>query len=349
MIILPQRKELNQSNSKRLLGLDRLRSIAIIIMVFANSAAYFLVGDIHPLFRVISSLAAPLFITIAGASLTFSSHEPLKKFLKRGLFLFISASMVDVLAWRIFPFVTFDVLYLIAFGTIILGLLRFGVWFDALACLIILLISFLLNNNDYRFEIPDFSLFKQIEEAYSGSNIRRALIDGWFPVFPWVGYMFLGRFLFRLTQILNIRMLTRLLFFSLMFIGIFMLTIYPANPIRENYIEVFYPIRPLFALVSFLSLFSLFINFLKAKDKKNKWLTALEMFGKNSLFIYILHCILISFFAEIWQNNGLSGYMIFCVAQLLSIWALIHFIKQPRLRKLINALPFSVKAIFGLK
>ena len=61
----------------RVKWIDLLRSVAIIIMVFANSAAYFYENNVNVTFRLISSLAAPLFIFLAGANLYFAENDAL--------------------------------------------------------------------------------------------------------------------------------------------------------------------------------------------------------------------------------------------------------------------------------
>ena len=104
----------------RFVELDIARSIAILIMIVANAAPSLLEEEsVHPIFRVICSLAAPLFIFISG--LTFRVNMDSKKsgLLKNAFYLLASAAFVDVAIWRIMPFCTFDVLYLIAFSQLI--------------------------------------------------------------------------------------------------------------------------------------------------------------------------------------------------------------------------------------
>ena len=93
----------------RKIWIDELRTIAIVIMVFANSAAYFIPDEVNVHFRILSSLAAPMVIFLAGVSLSFSDGAPSKKFLIRGGYLLITAALIDLLAWKILPFETFDV------------------------------------------------------------------------------------------------------------------------------------------------------------------------------------------------------------------------------------------------
>ena len=103
---------------ERNIWIDFIRSIAIIIMIIANSAAVIGNKDYSYFFRVICSLAAPLFVLLSGISFSVSSKYPSTSDTKTksALYLLITASCIDLFIWQIPPFNTFDVLYIIAFG-----------------------------------------------------------------------------------------------------------------------------------------------------------------------------------------------------------------------------------------
>jgi uncharacterized membrane protein len=96
--------------------IDILRGLAIFTMVAANMAGPVLVEP-HPfLFRFYGSFAAPLFILISGmmvALTTQTKGHDLKYFLVRGMLIIAVGAFIDMLIWKIYPFTTVDVLYLI--------------------------------------------------------------------------------------------------------------------------------------------------------------------------------------------------------------------------------------------
>ena len=106
---------------KRLASIDLLRTISIIIMIIANSSPYILVSPHSIWLRLISSLAAPLFIFLSGYSffVSFNQNKNFYHKFSQALYILISAVFVDVFIWQIMPFQTFDVLYLISFALLI--------------------------------------------------------------------------------------------------------------------------------------------------------------------------------------------------------------------------------------
>ena len=103
---------------ERNIWIDFIRSIAIIIMIIANSAAVIGNKEYSYFFRIICSLAAPLFVLISGISFSVSSKYPSTSDTKTksAFYLLITATCIDLFIWQIPPFNTFDVLYIIAFG-----------------------------------------------------------------------------------------------------------------------------------------------------------------------------------------------------------------------------------------
>jgi uncharacterized membrane protein len=96
--------------------IDSFRGMAIIIMIAANSWPYIYPYDNCPfLLRVLFSTAAPIFIFLSGYVYQFQNSLKGKRPLyKRPLQILLLAVLIDSLVWKIVPFVTFDVLYLIA-------------------------------------------------------------------------------------------------------------------------------------------------------------------------------------------------------------------------------------------
>jgi len=333
----------------RFLWIDELRTLAIIIMIFANSAAYFFVGEVNVSFRVVSSLAAPLFIFLSGMNLFFSSEASVRKFISRGMYLLITASLIDVFAWRIFPFGTFDVLYLIAFGIIICGLFRFGWISDLVIGIVLIALSFLLKLG-YNFEISESLIFEEkgFSEIYNKLVLKRAFIDGWFPIIPWIGYVFLGR--------ATMAVVDRLKSVSMILVAIFVfgfsyysLINAELNPVRDNYIEIFYPVSLLFVLISLSFIFIAMRMAISQKDKKSTLIVRITVLGRKSIFVYLLHCFFISMLADVFPVRGVSGLLLFCVLQLASLFVLTALFDSKFMIEKLEAFPRSLKVILGLK
>ncbi len=318
-------------------------------MVFANSSAYFYNGNVNDSFRIISSLAAPLFIFLAGASLSFSTSNSLKTVFLRGLYLFLTASMIDVLAWEIYPFGTFDVLYLISFGIIFCGLLKFGWITDLFIGFGIILVSFFLKSY-YRFEIIEYSIFESltVNKEFLVNLFSRAFVDGWFPIFPWLGYMFIGRAV--VNRLESLKGYSILLLILLIFISsYFALSFLDLNPVRSSYVEIFYPVSGFYLLFS-LSFILLLIILLRNTTFTNTLLARrCSSLGRHSLFAYIIHCFFISFLAEVFPVRDTGGFFLFCFIQLVTLYLLSIILGVSIVSARIRKLPKPLISLLGLK
>jgi len=338
---------LERMNLIRYNYINVLKSLAIILMVFANSATYFFSSEVNVFFRIISSLAAPLFIFLAGANLSFSNEARFEKFLIRGAYLFVTAACIDVLIWRIVPFATFDVLYLISFGIIICGILRFGNLSDFAFGTAFILAAYLVQSN-YRFKIEEFRLFeKDLFSSISiSSNLKRALVDGWFPILPWIGFMFLGRWAMSIVNNFDKRVMT---FSFICFVSTFFLLAYSSlNSIRNNYIEIFYPVNGLFVLLALSFLFSaISVTYLLCERISFK-LESKYLFGRTSLSVYIIHCFFISSLGEIFPIREEFGFYLFCLLQFALFYVYSWCNELFYVKRIISNLPTPVKTILGL-
>lgn len=332
---------------KRHKWIDGLKSLSITLMVFANSAAYFFNSEVNVYFRIASSLAAPSFIFLAGANLYFSNETQFKNFLIRSAYLFVTAACIDFLIWKIVPFATFDVLYLISFGILICGIFRFGKLSDFAFGTIFILSSFLFQNN-YRFEIEELQLADN--DIYSSiafkSNLMRAFIDGWFPILPWIGFMFLGRWAMSIVSTINKNVtVVSLLIFVATFFG---LTNSSLNSIRNNYIEIFYPVNGLFVLLSLAFLIFTFSCSALLSEKVSIGCESKHSFGKKSLSIYIIHCSLIALFAETFPLRHELGFILFCIIQFAIFSIYVWFVELYFVKQIISLIPTPIRRILGL-
>jgi uncharacterized membrane protein len=189
---------------------DVLRGVAILMMVAGHLAAAIYLPSTYSneLFRspfpltvlVVGGFAPALFITISGmmvAHSTWRKGRGLGAFLKRGALVLLAGVLIDVLVWHIRPFTTVDVLYLIGvslpvaylFATRVPRALR---WVAVLAFIVLTpLLQSWLGYTDYPTE---YTLDGRIpnEIANQTNILNHWLCDGWFPLFPWLGFSILG-------------------------------------------------------------------------------------------------------------------------------------------------------------
>ena len=209
--------------------IDILRGLAIFTMVAANMAGPVLVEP-HPfLFRFYGSFAAPLFILISGmmvALTTQTKGHNLKYFLIRGMLVITVGALIDVLIWKIYPFTTVDVLYLIGISLPLAYLfMRLNTPSQWLIVISIFFFTPFLQNIFGYADYPTEFFFPWGAPTIIIENqtniLTHWLVDGWFPIFPWLGFSLLGVIL------ANLRLIYKTFGGSAFFLtGIFLLVIW---------------------------------------------------------------------------------------------------------------------------
>lgn len=304
--------------------IDILRGLAIFTMVAANMAGPVLVEP-HPfLFRLYGSFAAPLFILISGmmvALTTQTKSHNLKYFLVRGMLVIAVGALIDVLIWKIYPFTTVDVLYLIGISLPLAYLfLRLSTPSQWLIVISIFFFTPFLQNifgyADYpaEFLFPSGALSISIENQTNLLN--HWLVDGWFPIFPWLGFSLLGVIL------ANLRLKYKTFGGSVFFLtGIFFLVsgsviwyFYPGKLLtRAGYSEVFYPPTPGY-IISAVGLIVLLFFIVDYKHSIIAY-NPLQALGESALFMYILHLLLIEYIiVPIWSKENFQTFLLFYIA-----------------------------------
>jgi uncharacterized membrane protein len=338
---------------KRLAFIDLLRGAAILIMILANSSPYLLSPPYPFMYRMISSLAAPLFIFLSGYSLAYTFHykKDTKDKIIQAVYLLMSASLLDALVWHICPFQTFDVLYCIGAGILInTFLIRIRmVWSAALIVLIFMSLWLIRPYLPYRMdmiETPVPMFFSSVV-----IDVRRMLLDGWFPLFPWLLFSITGALVFRVQSYFikfqtHIRIITGLValisFFPFYFVK-------SSQLLRKEYVELFYPpdiTYVLFALSMVLFLFALLFG-----DKTYRYplLNQLQLLGKNSLFVYLLHAIIISYIFQPFFTQGSPIFFSTLMVVFLSVLTLAaHTIQSLKIHHKLLVVPKPIRRLLGL-
>lgn len=292
----------------RLVEIDIARGIAIFFMVIANYSPYF-VDNPNIFLRLIYTFAAPLFICITGFLMYKNKVEKnygWKYFLSRGILLVIVASLLEIIVYRYYPLVSFDVLYLIGFCTIIFTLL-YNIWKTIGPSFLIIIFSFTILIQTlwgYNQQVIEYSLSSSVTiSEFFKVFIRQSLLDGYFPIFPWVGIFVLGFYFYEQ----NFKAI--ILRFGNLWIVLFVILSYflmnSGKYVRNGYGELFYPPDWIFIL---WALAFIFTSWYAIQQKINNlgfisWY--LEKIGKSPLFFYILHLLLIDY---LWKNISLTSF-----------------------------------------
>ena len=337
--------------------IDVLRGIALFCMIAANMVPYLLITP-HPFIeRFIGSLAAPLFVTLAGMMASLSRYKPahgFKYFLTRGSLLILIGAALDVSTYQFFPFTSMDVLYLIGVSLILsypLIFVRLS-WRIALVLLVFILTPFLQKTWGYH-AIPvvtTLTLSWQNMANFIQAALQTWLIEGYFPIFPWFGYFILGTVLGSLrwdnatTRYFNHH---RFLVFTLLLLigGASWWFTHPGIiHTRFGYSELFYPPSLGFMATSVGMIFILLYLVDTFPSLRFYW--PLALYGKSSMFIYLIHGMLIVYvLGVLFQPEPVLVYLELygglCTAILLMAWIL------DKMRYRLKKAPFLIRFILG--
>jgi uncharacterized membrane protein len=308
-------------------AVDALRGAAIVSMFAANLAGPCLLPP-HPLWlRVYGSFAAPAFVFLAGLMTTLGNRPaPWPRLLKRSALLFGLAVAIDVLCWGIEPFETFDVLYLLGVALPLTGLCgRLPAALHAvLAAAVLLLTPWLQHAIGYGPVLPD-------QLAYPWPAWRRWLVDGWFPLFPWLGVALLGGVAGRFELLAGAarRWLVPAGAALVAAGGLGWQLQPPTLVTRAGYSELFYPPSPQYlasALGAVLLVLALFEHLSRRFE-----LTWLIVLGRASLVLYVAHVALIALLLDEWfEGRTLPAFLALYGAMSLVLWLCAWLVRRYR-------------------
>jgi len=190
---------------------DMLRGIAVVAMVWGHLGVSIFdpsgqgtpgvtLQAPPPLWtEVFGGIAPALFLFVCGVMVAYSYRRGARlsrQLIRMGL-LFVVGATIDVLFWRIRPFTTVDVLYCIALALPLCHLFvsRLPSWARWPLVLGVFAATPLLQRwlgyADYPTEYTIWG--KLVMDVDNQTSIfNHWIIDGWFPIFPWVGFALLG-------------------------------------------------------------------------------------------------------------------------------------------------------------
>jgi len=372
---------------QRDVSIDVLRGIAIFTMIAANMAPYNYLEP-HPfLFRIFGSVAAPMFVFLAGMMVSYTAtikSHPLKYYLKRGVVTILMAACIDSFIWDIFPFITYDVLYVIGLAMpLIYFFIKLKRTYQVLLIVSIFILTPFLqyyfgyseSPSELSFHDEEGNLlsWNQMSETLQTISIwKQFLIEGWFPLFPWIGVSLLGAFVgsfkFKLSPQdfnRNVGIAGALMFVTGLAYWIIQMPYIYTNEhfdgaahsaqfwntllTREGYSELFYP-PTLFYFMTFLGAILMLIPTMY-KLQNNTVLQHLTVFGKSSMLVYLLHTI---FIATIFSNedfilgnigqHNLLGFTGLFLLHAIVLWLICFGWQKFKKGK---QFPFLINFIFG--
>jgi uncharacterized membrane protein len=283
-------------------------------MVASNLVPYTLAGGSPDWFRFYGTFAAPLFVFLAGMMVRLTGQLRQRNFgyyAIRGLAVVLVGACIDAFVWGLVPFVSMDVLYLIGLAMPLCYLLGTFpiVWRYVITIAIFAMMPLLQAEAGYRYAPNGFMLQAglALDEIISQAELAQGwFIDGWFPVFPWLGVAFagflVGDFRIKYPSFANSKVLIAAL--GTLATGAWW---WQAEPIerfaREGYPDLFYPPTLAFFCIAagVLSLLFCIID----HNPQRRIYTPFKLYGKCSLLMYALHVICISEFFVPLNHQGI--------------------------------------------
>jgi uncharacterized membrane protein len=336
--------------------IDRLRGFAIVTMVGGNYSSMILAQP-HPLWvRFIGSVAAATFIFLSGmvvVSGVQTKQYNASHFWQRGAYILACGALMDIAVWQIIPFCGVDVLYIIGIS------LPLAYYFQKLSApyrwsIVVLLfglaplLRMVFGYTDYPTEIYLSGVVTP--SRHPSFILNHWLIDGWFPVFPWLGFSFLG---------VNLGLLRPKAFStgsfqsapnlaaglgSLLAACVLWQFFPPPMTVRGSWADIFYPPSAAYTLMAV----GIILTLLALSDAKPglKILVPLATLGQCSLFLYILHYILARYLWQpLWPNRQLTVFFLIYIPTLLFLYLIALVTAAFKKRR--KHLPKPVRFLIG--
>lgn len=356
---------------KRIISLDTLRGFAIFVMLICNSAPFHWHKDFSFYMRAFISIAAPLFFAVSGLVLGFIYNKNPKDFQKRtlrhGALILLVAVLNDIFIFGIAPFLSFDILYPIGISLLLAPVLtRFPKNMLFVIAITILLFPLYLifgyNDNVYIINIFDINFnlwnFKfgrtlcvlgEVSEFSITRMLQSWFVDGWYPIFPWVGFYLLSFWIgihIKSIRSSKIYINNYQIVFSLLIMISGLIYISQSSRMeRAGYLELFYP--PDFMFIITILMFLYFIISIPERILEHKIFLPFTIFGRSSLPLYIIQNLLIIYFLPVIykmvDNNYIISFLIFSTIMLV-IAILLYLIKR---NKFWYKIPYLVRFLLG--
>ncbi len=318
--------EATRARGARETGIDALRGLAVVAMVGAHMVRYVLDAPYPFWLRLCSSLAGPAFILLVGYMVGRGHVRrpmPLRRYLSRTLALLLVASLVDVAIWGDAPFTSFDVLYVIALIPPVSCLvLRCSPRAALVTTILLLLLTPVLQG---------------LLGYETGTNhpvwgrLQALLVDGWFPLFPWLGFGVLGALLGAFRERVGVQIFVRRAFLlgALLFVGggagWWLTGATSATP--GGFAELFYP-PSLAVLFAITGPEIWLLAHLSRPTARWPW-RFLAVYGRTSLAMYVAHLALIRIFlGPQHDHQNIPIFLALFFAHAMVLWGLAWAVRR---------------------
>lgn len=277
------------------------------IMFYAHLLPFYIENStILPFERIICSTAAPIFLFLLGYN--FNEKTSFKKTLIRGIVLLLIGVFIDVFIFSINPFFSFDVLYLIGFSLLILGLMenisfRIRMYFLLFLVTVTVLFHFF---GFYQFDISEPHLGDKFDFQQSLLNF---FFNGWFPLFPWLIFPIFGNVIRKLDKMKSFNYM----WFVVLIIISWIYFIFNLPEIRSFSIEIFYPAGLPYLIFGF-SIIVIIWN--KRFVLEGKMLIFFSELGRVSLFLYVYHLSIYQVLFSYLPLHNVHRLFVFCIFSL---------------------------------
>jgi uncharacterized membrane protein len=342
--------------ASRDISIDILRGIAIFTMVAANTGGLILTEP-HPIwFRLYGSFAAPLFILLSGMMVLFTNMRKdhgANYFVIRGMMVITLGVLMDIV-YQIYPFMTCDVLYLIGLSLPVAYFFsRLRPAYQLVIVLCIFLLAPVLQKTfgyaSYPIEVSILTGARS-EGVNQHNVLTQWLWDGWFPVFPWLGFSLLGVvFGNRRWKEKNVLLFKRhahfLIAIGALGIGTTIWRFYPGIMYtREGYSEIFYPPTVGYILIAVGAILALF--YIVDLKPSLALYRVFQVLGESALFMYIVHIVVGKYvISPIWPQVRIPQ---FCLIYLvLTVLLILMGYSLRWLKEKWSHRPFIIKFLLG--
>lgn len=321
------------SSGNRLDSIDALRTLAIIFMILCHFVIFLSPGTDPKNFlhffcnHIIGDFAAPIFLVLVGISqVLLSEKKSSRKIMLRGFIIFVFGMLLSASLHNAINFFDWDILPIIGFSIILLVFLRNynSVALFSIVFLIVAISPILRQYSGYlnywgnAFNtvpfLSKFGIYKKIlidpitdyePNANLISILKGFLLNGYFPIFPWIVFPLIGSILGKSITRGNIEKKLPLIIISSIFgiISGFSITI--INLFLGNNLAIdhhlsnlsFYPDSTAMILIQIgvvCLLFAISWRYFEITNKQNaSWKHYFNLISRYSLSIYVIHQILI--------------------------------------------------------
>jgi uncharacterized membrane protein len=275
-------------------------------------------------------------------------------FVARGAILIGLGAFLELAVWRFYPFVSADVLYLIGVSLPLAHLsLRWsarGRW--AVMAAIFLATPILQQAVGYSEYPTELALATKADadDVDLGVIVNHWLLDGWFPLFPWLGLALAGVNLAEIRAPKTARApawarQTLLIGLGLVACGGVVWWLHPGDQLtRGGYSELFYPPTPGFIITAIGAALLLLatVDFNPALSLYRP----LRLLGESALSMYLLHIVIIKYLVgPDWQEEPLEMFAALYASLLIAL-VLIAYAER-RFKALWKHPPFAVRILLG--